>query len=1394
MKSKQRRSRPRSAKKQHQDLSYRENSFPIIGIGASAGGLEACTGLFRHLPPDTGAAFVLVQHLDPSHESVLPDLLARVTPMPVLSVRDRMEVRPDHIYVIPPNAGMTVSSGILSLQPRESTAGRHRPIDRFLESLAEDQGHRSIGVILSGTASDGTVGLSSIKAEGGITFAQNESAKFESMPRSAIAAGNVDFVLPPEEIAREIARIAHHVDFRMPLRSASSKKSPRDVPFEDGFADILRILRKLTAVDFTHYKPTTVERRILRRMILNKQTGLRQYREYLETTPGEAEALYQDLLISVTSFFRNPEVFEALKEQIFPELLRHRDNDETVRVWVYGCSTGEEAYSIAMAFIEFCRSRNIDVPIQIFATDLNETAIERARAGIYSKAATDLSPERLHRFFTAVDGRYQINKTIRDVCVFAKQNLITDPPFSHMDLVSCRNVLIYLESVIQRKIIPMFHYALKPHGLLMLGASESVGSSTDLFEPADHKHKIYRKKPAAPRFDFGKLPDIERIITEQPPSRRTHTRIDAADGDAHAQREADRILLSAYSPAAVLMNKNMEILQYRGAVGLYLEPAFGKATHNLLKMSRSGLLLPLRKVIHEAIRTGKVVQTPPLKHLKDIKTLRVKVIPVRTTGVGAYFLVIFRPVGQLATSEFGKPEVALSADLQKSARTRESRLEEELKATKEYLQSIIDQQQAYVEELQSSNEEVQSSNEELQSLNEEMETAKEETEATNEELTTLNDEMQSRNKELHQLNDDLINLFQSVRMPIMMVDSDQRLRRFTPAAEKMFRLRDIDIGHPLPDLKLPMDSAEIATILADSIERDRFSEREIQDYRGCWFSFLVGPYRTANDRTVGAMVLLKEIDAIRKSEMQARAALDYAEAIIATIRHPVLVLTEDLRVKTANRAFYELFRVSPKETENQFIYDLGNRQWDIPKLRDLLQSILFQNTHVLDFEVSHDFPGIGEKTMLLNAIRLHEKDVQSQLILLAIEDVTDLRRMQDERAEVVRKEKLAFAEVEAASRLKDEFLATVSHELRTPLNAIFGWSRLFNQGELDSAQTVRAMETIERNAHAQVKLVEDLMDIARIISGKLALQLQSIDAVAVVTASLETVRPIAESKKIELKSIPSRVPLPVQADPDRLQQVLWNLLSNAIKFTPVGGRVKVSSRHSDTQVQIVISDNGQGIKPEFLPHVFQRFTQADVSSRRAHGGLGLGLSIARQLIELHGGSIEAASAGEGQGATFTVRLPYRPEMMHRVGAAHSESGQSIPKGLRVLVVDDESEARELLILVFQQQGAKVKAASSSSEALHLLKTWKPAVLVADIGMPDVDGYQLIRHIRKLPKRGGGQIPAVAVTAYASEVDRERAVAAGYYAHLAKPFPPERLMSIVAKLIEPQSRRGVRKKK
>jgi signal transduction histidine kinase/CheY-like chemotaxis protein len=429
--------------------------------------------------------------------------------------------------------------------------------------------------------------------------------------------------------------------------------------------------------------------------------------------------------------------------------------------------------------------------------------------------------------------------------------------------------------------------------------------------------------------------------------------------------------------------------------------------------------------------------------------------------------------------------------------------------------------------------------------------------------------------------------------------------------------------------------------------------------------------------------------------------------------------------------------------------------------------------------------------MLVNATRLLQKDLRSELILLAIEDITDLKRTQEERAAAMEKERVARAEVETASHIKDEFLATLSHELRTPLNAILSWSRLLHQGKLDANQRVRALDAIQRNAKAQVTLVEDLMELARIISGKLSLQLQPIDAVTVVAASLETVRPIADSKNIELRSSPSPNPLPVQADPDRLQQVLWNLLSNAIKFTPVRGRVEVSSRVSGSQVEIVVSDNGQGINPEFLPYVFQRFAQADSSTTRVHGGLGLGLSIARQLIESHGGSIEASSEGEGKGATFTVRLPFRPEITLRPGAAEPESDQPIPEGLRILVVDDESEARELLTLTFEHQGAKVKAAASSAEALKFLKSWRPAVLIADIGMPEMDGYQLIRRIRELPKGNGREIPAVAVTAYAGEMDRTNALDAGYDVHIAKPFSSETLTAAVTKLLD-KSRHPVNK--
>jgi two-component system CheB/CheR fusion protein len=1367
--------------------SQRTEGFPIVGIGASAGGLEACTELLRHLPNDTGAAFVLVQHLDPAHESILPELLSRSTKLPVLAVQDGMRARPNHVYVIPPNVSLTIAEGILRLRPREGTAGSQRPIDRFLESLAKDRGDHSMGVILSGTATDGTLGLHAIKAEGGMTFAQDESAKYESMPRSAIAAGAVDLILSPKGIANEITRIVKDSDGTRVSVSRTNRAKPPSGGSETVFGEILRVLQKGTGVDFSHYKQNTIERRISRRMLLNKQQGLRSYLQYLQDTRGEAEALYQDLLIGVTGFFRDPETFDALKEVIFPELTRHRPNEEVIRVWVYGCSTGEEAYSIAIAYLEYSRGRVSEIPMQIFATDINETAIDSARSGIYSKSMTDVSPERLRRFFKEVDGRYQINKTVRDMYVFAKQNLVVDPPFSHIDLVSCRNVLIYMEPFLQRRIIPSFHYALKPGGLLMLGASESIGGSTDLFEAVDNKHKIYRKKPAATSLLANR--HLGPLGGRQVGPRGVGVRSqEASDHETQAQREADRILLSTYSPAGILINKDLEILQYRGSIRDYLEAPAGKATHNLLKTSRPGLLVPVRKAIQRALKSGLGVHTPAIHSVGGVDPFRIQVTPLG--GLNAkesYFLILFLPVTESVPPAHGESRSIKSAP---RVRGKADHLEEELQATKEYLASIIEQQQAYVEELQSSNEELQSSNEELQSVNEELDTAKEETQATNEELLTLNDEMRSRNKELEQLGDDLSNLFTSVQTPILMVDKAERLRRFTPSAERAFGLKGNDIGRALPDLKLSLTASELSTLLRDSIDKDRAFERDVQTREGRWISLQLQPYRTTNDRIVGAILVFRDVDNDRRKEQQIADARDYAEAIIATVREPLMVLSDELRVKTANRAFYQTFRVSPEETQNRFIYDLGDGQWDIPQLRTLLHEVLSKASPLLDFEVEHDFPSIGKKTMLLNARPLRQNDSQSLLILLAIEDISKAKETQTERAEILERERSARIEVETANLAKDEFLAVLSHELRTPLNAIVGWTKLLHQGALDSENTARAIEVIERNATIQTKMVDDLMELGRIISGKLRLRLQSVNVAAVVEAAIETVKPMAESKTIEVQWASSKTPLPVLADPDRLQQILWNLLSNAVKFTPVGGRIEVRCEHSDKEVAVSVSDSGQGIPSEFLPRIFRRFTQADSSTTRLQGGLGLGLAITKQLVDLHGGSIGAASAGTGQGATFTIRLPHRGEFADRLYDVQQVAPDSLPQGLRILVVEDESDTRELLTLVFEQRGAEVKAVASSSEALSSIESWRPAVLVADIGLPGEDGYRLIRRIRELPSDRGGQIPAVAVTAYVGEPDRGRALDAGYQAHVGKPVDPDRLITVIATILhqEPTSRK------
>jgi two-component system CheB/CheR fusion protein len=730
----------------------KNDSFPVVGIGASAGGLEAFTQLLRALPDETGAGFVLIQHLDPTHHSILTELLSKATGMPVSEAKEDMEVEPNHVYVIPPNQNMAISDGTLKLTPRTETRGQSMPIDHFLRSLAEDQGSTSIGVILSGTGSDGTLGLAAIKAEGGITFAQEEkSAKYDGMPRSAIAAGCVDSVLPPEGIATELARIGSHPYVTKP--TTVEELVPEG---EVGLRNIFALVRNATGVDFTDYRRTTINRRIARRMLLHKVDKTEDYVRLLSGNPAEVRALYHDMLINVTSFFRNPESFEVLKRIIFPDIMKDRSPQMPIRIWAPGCSSGEETYSLAISLLEFLGDNITGTSIQLFGTDLSEVGVEKARAGIYPEnIQADVTPERLRRFFVKTENGYQIGKTIRDMCVFARQNIFMDPPFSQLDLISCRNLLIYLEPVLQRNIFPIFHYALKPNGFLMLGASEGISTFGHLFATVEKKHKLYAKKKTAarPHLEFP-VGSFARKDTNRGIGKGASAVSERGQTAMEVQKEADGVVLSEYAPAGVVINDDLEVLQFRGKTGAYLEPAPGSASLALLKMARPGLLFDLRTSIDKAKKENVPVTREGVQITSEdqVRNITLKVIPLKSSHLRERnFLVLFEErAGRKPVKTEG---VAAGKSEQEGEIPQVTLLKKELAATKEYLQSLVETEQAANEELQSANEEILSSNEELQSTNEELETAKEELQSTNEELNTVNEELRSRNLELGQSRD-----------------------------------------------------------------------------------------------------------------------------------------------------------------------------------------------------------------------------------------------------------------------------------------------------------------------------------------------------------------------------------------------------------------------------------------------------------------------------------------------------------------------------------------------------------------------------------------------------------------------------------------------------------------
>lgn len=1109
-----------------------DNLFPVVGVGASAGGLEAFKKLVKAIPVHSGMAYILVQHLDPAHESILADLLQRVTKIPVEEIINNIKVEPDHIYIIPSNKLLTATDGVLQLSARSPKGYKNMPIDLFFSSLAEVHQSHAIGVVLSGSATDGTLGLKAIKDKGGITVAQDkQSAAYNSMPKSAIDAGVVDYILPPEMIPQKL--LVLNSTFKTPADKIVSAAELED----NNFKKILSLLRSRKGVDFTYYKQTTIRRRINRRVAMSLKGNIAEYLNYLNENTSEQDILYQDLLIPVTEFYRDPKLFSVLCETVFPTFFKDRTPDEPIRVWVPGCSTGEEAYSIVMCFHEYLQDKTFN--IQVFATDISEVAIAKARSGVYSKnEVKNLSATRLQKFFTRKDGNFRLNKSVRDACVFAYHNYVKDPPFARIDLVSCRNSLIYVQPNLQKKALTTFHYALKEKGFLVLGKSETTGQASDLYNTFDKNNKIYTRKPVKGRFFSVKEP-MEELT---PPAKNGLKKSEITNDDF--QKNADEVLLSRYVPPSVIVNAEMEIVQFRGSTGIWLEPSSGKPNLNVLKMARDGLAFELRNTLHKVKKSKEsiVKEDIPFQFMGTERLVSIEVVPLDNT-FEPHFLILFKDKSHLQgnpdDNSNGKTKLSIPKLNHTRDQTRIQEIKKELAQTREDMRSITEDQEASNEELQSANEELLSGSEELQSLNEELETSKEEIQTSNEELIIVNQELYDRNEQLN-----------------------------------LSRL--------------------------------------------------------------------------------------YSESIVTTLREPLIILNNNMEVRTANKAFYNKFQTTQEATERKPFFEIGNKCWNIPVLRKMLQKMLPEKANIVDFEFKQNFPALGERTIVVNASQIIRDNSEEQSILIAIEDVTEKRRIDKELqlfATELEKQvsqrtselKESNVDLQHSNKNLEQFAHIASHDLQEPLRKINTFSMLLcERYQKDLTEPAKELVTKISSASKRVSsLIQEVLDFSRILHDDTAFERTDLDAI------LNRVIDDFELMITEKNAVIHRKVLPViEAIPFQINQLFYNLISNSLKFsrketapeitittkmlTPKALKKFSTLDPKSRYCQISFKDNGIGFEQQYAEKIFLVFQRLHPVGH--FSGTGIGLALCKSVVINHHGEIYATSSNN-KGALFQIILP-----------------------------------------------------------------------------------------------------------------------------------------------------------
>lgn len=1170
----------------------RPSPFPIVGVGASAGGLQAFERLLRHLPMDTGMAFLLVQHLDPKHESRLAELLARATSMPVAEVRDGMRVRPNRVYVIPPDSDMHLRAGTLRLQPRKDAAAQHRPIDVLFRSLANVQKNKAVGIILSGAASDGTAGVKAIKGEGGITFAQDPgSAEYFGMPQSAIATGEVDFVLPPEEIAMRLARLGGHpyVSLEAADPGDPALRRGRGEPIERLF----QLLEKSFGVDFSAYKPATINRRIRRRMALHGIHKLEEYLRYVTDKPDELQDLYRDMFIGVTSFFREPETFEALKRLVFPRIARKVEGP--IRVWVPGCSTGEEVYSLAIALVEYLKHRAGTVPIQIFGTDINEEAIRKARRRRYQDdIAADVGRGRLLRFFRKTDDGYEVSKLIRDLVGFAKHDVARDPPFSRLDLISCRNVLIYLDTPLQRRLVPLFHYALKPAGFLLLGTAETIGGFSDAFALVDRQHKIYSRAPGLvrPSFDFAASPPVPLRPAEAAPAPQPRR------GDLDLQKEAaDLVILNEYAPAAVLVNEEQEILSFRGHTGPYLEPAPGTASLNLLKMVRQGLLVGLRAAFRAARKKNTPARADGLRVESDgrERVVNLHVVPVRAPGSRQRtFLVLFEDVARRVSEEplpAGEPARGHRAAAAREQRQRVVQLKLELSATKAYLQSVIESHEASNEELRSLNEELLSTNEEFQSTTEELETANEELQSANEELNTLNEELQHGNAELAEAQSDILNLLSSMELSVIMLDRELRIRRLTPTAQKEWHLRPGDVGRPLTETRLAAEIPVLEQLILDAMAATGPQALEVQDSRGRWRALKVHPY-VIDGKSAGAVVALPDIHDLKLAEAKFRALVESAPD--ATV-----IVDADGRIDLVNAQAEKMFGCRSDELIGQAVETLVPPRLRERHLEHRLRYVREPRSRRMGrIELVAWRRDGGEFPVEISLSPI--ETTQGLLVSTTLRDISERRQLEAQARRA--------AVLEERGRIAREVHDTLTQGLTAIALQLDGVEDVLGtDAEQARRHVVRARDLARQNLDEARRALHALRP-------QLLDQADLPDALRRMASGLAA----GTSRELEVSVQGEQRPLPADVE-DGLLRIAQEALTNAVKHTEAS-HVRAELRFTRGAVRLEIADQGPGFDP-----------------RAADSGPGLGLAIMKERAERLGGTLRVKSE-PGKGTRVVARV------------------------------------------------------------------------------------------------------------------------------------------------------------